>query len=124
LIDNDDGATDIFGACKQYKCVVNHESTEIFFHLVENLYLIKTPAAGGSTKSCIEDFFTAETKATKLGGKVFNLHKDHDADGEYGKKVFAENVVRPNASRIDFSNFSGILDRIVAVIDHYTPPGG
>jgi hypothetical protein len=29
-------------------------------------------------------------------------------------------VVRPNADKIDFSAFSPLLDRIAAVMDHYT----
>ena len=57
---------------------------------------------------------------TELDGKKFNPNKDHDADGEYGKFLFAEKVVRPNADKIDFSAFSPLLERIAAVMDHYT----
>jgi RNA-directed DNA polymerase len=123
LIDNDDGATDIFGVCKQYAPSLNHASPDAFFYLTDNLYMIKTPGLRGSVKSCIEDFFPAAIKKTELDGKVFNPHKEHNADGEYGKMAFAEHVIRPNADKIDFSNFAEILGRIVAVIDHYKPAG-
>jgi RNA-directed DNA polymerase len=85
--------------------------------------MIKTPGLRGSVKSCIEDFCSAAIKKTELDGKVFNPHKEHNADGEYGKMAFAEHVIRPNADKIDFSNFAEILGRIVAVIDHYKPAG-
>jgi hypothetical protein len=29
--------------------------------------------------------------------------KEHGADGEYGKFIFAEKIVRPNADTIDFT---------------------
>lgn len=70
-------------------------------------------------KSCIEHFFDPTLLKTEHNGKKLNLKKDHGADGEYGKYVFAEKVVRPKAGQIDFSGFRPLLKRIVAVIDHY-----
>jgi RNA-directed DNA polymerase len=72
--------------------------------------------------SRIEDFFEPSLLATELEGKKFNPSKDHRADGEYGKYVFAEKVVRPNADNINFSGFAPLLNRIVAVLDDYSPP--
>ncbi|WP_199262486.1 hypothetical protein [Paracoccus binzhouensis] len=86
-------------------------------------FSVKTPAKGADGMSCIEDFFDAELLKTELDGKKLNLKKDHGADGEYGKFVFAEKVVRPNAGTIDFTGFAPILECIGAVIDHYVPPG-
>jgi hypothetical protein len=58
----------------------------------------------------------------RLKGKKFNPNSKIDPDGEYGKEVFANSVIRPNASKIDFSGFDPLLDRIVAVIKNYQPP--
>ncbi len=123
LIDNDDGSKKIFGTLKEnYGIDVNLDSTDPFFHITDNLYLIKTPQLQGKQMSCIEDFFDPVLLATELDGKKYNPKKDHGADGEYGKYVFAEKVVRPKAGTIDFSGFAPLLDRIVAVIDDYVPP--
>ena len=67
----------------------------------------------------MEAFFTPALLATVLGGKTFDPDKEHDAPGKYGKAVFASKVVEPNAATIDFSGFSPLLDRIVAVLDHH-----
>jgi RNA-directed DNA polymerase len=56
---------------------------------------------------------------TVVDGKTFDPNKEHQAEGKYGKLIFAERVVRPNADSIDFSGFAPLLDRIVAVLDHY-----
>ena len=93
-----------------------------FFHVTDNLYLVKTPELGVSGISYIEKFFDPSLLKTELAGKKFNPDKDHDAASEYGKFAFADKVVRPNAGTIDFSGFAPLLDRIVAAIDHYKPP--
>jgi hypothetical protein len=38
---------------------------------------------------------------------------------QYGKFAFATNVIERNANTISFSGFAPLLDRIVAVLDHY-----
>lgn len=124
LIDNDDGAANLFSTLsKNYKINVGIGSPESFFRVTDNLYLVKTPATATSHASCIEDFFPAALLATELEGKKFNPRaKDHGVSGEYGKFVFAEKVVRPNAGTIIFDGFVPLLERIVAVIDDYSPP--
>lgn len=125
LIDNDDGAKNLLRVLSQnYGIKVELQSSKPFFHITDNLYLVKTPEKGASGASCIEDFFDPWLLATEIDGKKFNPKKDHGADGEYGKFIFAEKVVRPNASTINFANFAPLLQRIVAVIDHYKPPNG
>ncbi len=124
LIDNDDGASEIFSTLKKnFNLSIDLKSDDAFFHVTDNLYLLKTPSKCKKVKSYIEDFFDPKLLKTKLDGKKLNLKKDHGADGEYGKYVFAEKVVRPNADKIDFSGFKPLLERVVAVIDHYKPPG-
>jgi RNA-directed DNA polymerase len=123
LIDNDSGAQPIFNVCKeQFGLALTLKSDDKFHHLTHNLYLIKTPAIGSGGDSYIENFFDSSLLATVVDGKKFNPAKEHGAAGEYGKVVFAEKVVRPNASTIDFSKFSSIFERVVAVLDHYKPP--
>lgn len=123
LIDNDKGAKEIFSVLKEnFEVTVSLKSADLFYHLTDNLYLVKIPKLGKKDMSCIEDFFAPSLLSTKLDGKKFNPSNSHKAADEYGKTVFAEKVVRPNASKIDFSGFAQILKCIVAVMDHYQPP--
>ena len=120
MIDNDDGAKDIFGLLKGKFGISISLATDLpFYHLGGPLYLIKTPIKGGDHKSCPENFFDAAVLAKKVDGKTFNPDKEHDAPGEYGKVIFAERVVRPEAATIDFTGFDPILTRIEAVIADY-----
>jgi len=98
---------------------VTHTTVLPFYRITRNLYLVKTPEMGPTGHSKIEDLFKASTLATTVMGKTFNPNDDIDTDKEYGKVVFAERVVAPNASKIDFSGFEPLLDRIVAVIAHH-----
>lgn len=120
LIDNDDGASPVFSVIKDnYKKVINHAANDPFFHLTDNLYLIKTPHILGKTKTCIENFFDTSVLATLVDGKKFNPDKDHGSDGEYGKHFFAEKVVRPNAPKLNWSGFHPLLQRVCDVMAHY-----
>lgn len=125
LIDNDNGAKGIFdtvSSSKNYSIKIDLKSSAPFFHVTDNLYLVKTPEQGPDGVSCIEGFFDPSLLETELKGKKFNPHKDFDPDSEYDKWVFATQVVQPNAATIDFTGFVPLLERIVAVIDDYTPP--
>lgn len=123
LIDNDNGASELFSTLrKNYSITVELASPDPFFHVTDNLYLIKTPEKGAVGMSCIEDFFDLSLLGTELEGKKFNPKKESGSEGEYGKFAFAERVIRPNVDKIDFTGFAPLLDRVVAVIDHYKPP--
>jgi hypothetical protein len=104
------------------KISITWKSNDDFFHIVDNLYLVKTPPVHRDSTSCIEDFFPPSLLKTILDGKKFNPKKDQDPDTEYGKFIFAEKVVKPNADAIDFAGFKTLLTRITAVMDHYTAP--
>jgi retron-type reverse transcriptase len=122
LIDNDNGAIEIFKIIKEkFNRSIEHKSSDPFFHLADNLYLVKTPVQGTKEMTCIEDFFEPSVLATELNGKKFNPAKADGANNEFGKVVFAEKIVRPNAGTIDFAKFVPILERLVAVIENYTP---
>lgn len=103
------------------KKTISLATTDDFYRLCENLYLVKTPSVRtrATGESCIEDFFPASVLSEKVDGKVFNPAKTIDPSKEYGKAIFADKVVRPKARTIDFSGFVPLLDRIVAVIDSY-----
>ncbi|MER8376264.1 retron Ec67 family RNA-directed DNA polymerase/endonuclease [Mesorhizobium sp. M1406] len=122
LIDNDDGANDIFPVAKNLGSgAISHTSSNPFYRLSHNLYLVKTPETGASNgKTCIEDLFDASVLAVELDGKKFDPNKKHGEDGKYGKARFAEKVVRPNIATIDFSKFEVLLSRIIAVLDDYS----
>ena len=121
VIDNDDGARDIFKLLqgRSFGVAIGWDIDAPFYHLSGPLYLIKTPIKVAEHKSRIEDFFDPALLATLVDGKTFNPDKEHDAPGEYGKVVFAEKVVRPNAHNIDFTGFDPLLKRIDAVIEDY-----
>jgi hypothetical protein len=99
---------------------ITYETTNLFYHLGLNLYVIKTPEQiAAPHTSQMETFFGATVLATVLNGKTFDPHKEHDAPGKYGEFVFASRVIEPNVNTINFSGFAPLLDRIVAVLEHY-----
>jgi hypothetical protein len=121
LIDNDDGAKEIFNLLqgKKFNIIINLSTDSLFYHLNGPLYLVKTPIKGADYKSCPEDFFDPAVLATKIDGKAFNPDKGHDPASEYGKVVFADAVVRPHVNTINFDGFDPLLTRIEAVIQDY-----
>lgn len=121
LVDNDDGGKKLFGLAKaKSKVNVSYESTDPFYYLGLNLYLVKTPEKPAAPHtSWMETFFAPALLATVLDGKTFDPEKEQDEPGKYGKAVFATRVIEPNAATIDFSGFAPLLDRIVAVLDHH-----
>lgn len=125
LIDNDDGAKDIFSIAKNLGAPnISRTSNDPFYRLAANLYLIKTPEIGAKGTSCIEDSFDPALLKTVIDGKVFDPNKKHGEAGKYGKARFAEKVVQPQKDTINFSKFASLLDRIVAALDDYAanPP--
>ena len=120
LVDNDSGGADVFSAMKK-NCKVQPtlKTTDPFYFVGYNLYVVKTPEHGHSGASCIEDLFDKKLKDTKLNGKSFDKENDMDNSTHYGKFAFADHVVRPAVGIADFSGFIPLFDRIVAVLDDY-----
>lgn len=120
LFDNDDGAKSLFGYARNNRHPkIGLDSTDPFYYLNDNLYLVKTPEPGASNKSCIEDLFPPPLLKTVVDGKTFDPNKEHEEAGKYGKVIFAKRVVTPQAATIDFSGFVPLFDRIVAVLDDH-----
>ena len=118
LFDNDSGA----GAIKSMitsNFKVKITGDEPFVHVLKNVYAMPTPKSPGDTQSKIEDFFSAETKAIPHGGKTFNDAKNADKAKHFSKRVFAHQVVRPNADKIDFTGFRPLLTNMAAAIQKH-----
>jgi len=120
LCDNDGGPKTVFkNAEKKGGTKITTATTDPFYYLGENLYLVKVPEGATPHPREIEDLFQPALLATKLHGKSFDPKKDHGDDTHYGKVAFAESVVRANASTVDFSGFEELLERSEAVLKHY-----
>lgn len=119
LIDNDNGAHSIYEAIAGITKTKKPAGMAPFIHVTSNLYVVPTPLGPKNEQTCIENFFDASTLATPLNGKSFNWQKDADNSTNYGKAVFASNVIAKDFINIDFTKFNSILERIVSVIDDY-----
>jgi len=119
VLDNDDGLGPVAATIKEnFGVSFSLMSTAPFYHVIENLYVVKTPEVGSDHKSCIEDFLPKEWLNKELKGKKF--HPKPDITKQYGKEVLSNSVIKPNADKIDFSGFDPLLKRIVAVINDHT----
>jgi hypothetical protein len=96
------------------------DGSEPFYHLCTNLCVVCIPPPPGKPECCIEDLYKSETLDMVLDGKLFDKSNNTKVKGKhYGKADFAEKIVRPNATKIDFSGFKPLLDRLAAVVqDH------
>jgi len=123
VLDNDDGLNPIVDQLKKLAKLEKKEAKKReFIHLVDNLYIVLTPIGGNfpKDKSCIENLFLKEVFEKKNNGKSFNpeLKKNEDTK-TFGKGVFAQKIIAPNAKSIDFANFDIIFDRITKAMEHY-----
>lgn len=116
LIDNDKGKSNVTSAVEKIigKTISGSES---FIHVCRNLYVVLTPIITPAIESYIENCFDIPTLSTIHHGKKFNSAKKIDPTTEYGKVVFAHEVIRPNAAKLNFDGFRPLLDRIQMVID-------
>jgi hypothetical protein len=120
LCDNDDGLKSMIkNANSKIGNIVSTKTTNPFYHLGLNLYLVKVPEGAPPADKDIESLFDPALLKTVLDGKSFNPKKEHGDHTEYGKVVFAEAVVRANAGTIDFSGFEDLLTRVEDVLKHY-----
>ena len=118
LVDNDDGLKPIASTIKgNFGTEISVSTSEDFYHVYENLYLVKTPEKNG--RSCIEDLIPKKWRNVQLNGKKFSLKNKIDPNKQYGKEVFAKSVVKKNAAKIDFSGFDPLLERIQEVLTHH-----
>ena len=120
LCDNDDGAKTVFkSASKKCGHTVKLDTSRPFYYLGENLYLVKIPEGPLYQSRNIEQLFEPALLAHKIDGKPFDPQKEYGDSTAYGKVIFADKVVLPNAASIDFSGFSELLSRFDQSITHY-----
>ncbi|MBF0093477.1 MAG: RNA-directed DNA polymerase [Alphaproteobacteria bacterium] len=120
VLDNDDGLKTISSTIKEmFKVEFVVSSDADFYHVTDNLYVVKTPENGNKNTS-IEDLFPDKWRNMELRGKKFSSANKIDSSKEYGKEVFAKSVVKPNACQIDFSAFDPLLERLCKVIEHHS----
>lgn len=120
LCDNDDGLKSVIKNAKsKIGKTVSTTTTDPFYHLGLNLYLVKVPEGAPPADKDIESLFDPALFKTVLKEKIFNPKKEHEDHTEYGKVIFAEAVVRANAGTVEFSGFDGLLTRIEDVLKHY-----
>ncbi len=123
VVDNDDGASKgrLNSLVKEKSgSKTKVDGSEDFYHLGLNLYIVYTPrtAVGGDTM--IEDFLPAAVRAQKLGTKTLELDgKKFDPKKNFGKVPLAENIVRRQKDKIDFSAYLPLLNRIAGAIEHF-----
>jgi RNA-directed DNA polymerase len=124
LYDSDAGAPKIRSAIEQ-AAKIKLKGTEQYVHVVRNMYAMPTPLLNGNQPSKIEDFFDAATRATALGGKTFNDRNKFDNTKYYGKRIFAEQVVKAKANSINFAGFQPLLTILEEIIrDHAAAVSG
>lgn len=110
VVDNDGGGKSVFKAIKDLGGPnIDISNPDMFFHVFHNLYIIKTPYTPAKPTSCIEDLFDSATLATPLGSKTFKESVEDETDSYFGKKIFAEAIVRPNWKHIEFKGFVPLL---------------
>ncbi len=120
IFDNDSGANNVLKMIRGvYKTSTAAGSQ--YFHVCDNLYVALTSPLG-SPSHCIEHCFDSKTLATKLGNKTLRLDNKELGPTEYGKAWFAEKVIKPNASSIDFTGFDPLLKVISEIITKHAPP--
>ncbi len=120
LCDNDDGPKTVFKNAKlKSGKTISKTTIEPFYHLGENLYLIKIPEGTTANNIEIEALFQPDLLKTMIDKKPFDPKKMHGDEKAYGKVVFAEKVIRSNFANIDFTGFSSLLSRIDQCMTHY-----
>ena len=125
LVDNDDGAKGVFNAASNLLRKINKNQitingSEDFYHLCSNLYLVSVPKLQGKSEVKIEDCFEKSVRATVLGGKRFNPNSTGFIKStQYGKEIFARQVVKAKQASINFDGFKPLLKRLDATIEDY-----
>jgi RNA-directed DNA polymerase len=114
LIDNDSGAKEI------KKRLSKEDSPKKYSWVVENLYVILIPSPNDEEDVAIEDLFEKQVLDTKVDGKTFNRKTKIDPKTEYGKRIFAEKVVKVNQERINFDGFKEVFNRLKEVVSDYS----
>lgn len=119
VLDNDEGLSAVASTVKKnFGVAIDQKSTADFYHVTENLYIVKTPE-NGSKHTCIEDMFPQQWRDHEINGKKLNPSNNIDPLTDLSKEAFAKSVVKANADKIDFTGFDPLLERIHKAIQHH-----
>lgn len=123
LLDSDSGLSGFSNAIQSsFAISITQKTTEDFYHLNRNLYVVKTPEPTSGGASCIEDLFGTFKSAVHDGRILHFDEKTFDVSKHISKSTFAKKIVAKQAGGIDWSGFEPLLNRIDAVLTHYKPP--
>jgi RNA-directed DNA polymerase len=87
-----------------------------YLHVRGNLYVVTIPLPKNASSVVIVDCFEPTTLSILLEGKTLSLSDPIDEKVHFGKHVFAQKVITPNAATIDFHGFIPLLSNISAAI--------
>ena len=120
LTDNDKGAECVFKSIETVsKSTPSIEDDKSFYHINNNLYLVKIPHIGNESSVDIEDIFEEKWLKLKIDKKIFSRKNEYDNKTHYGIVDFAKKVIAKNFNLVNFNEFCPLLDRLVAVQDHF-----
>lgn len=120
VLDNDEGLGTVASTVKKnYGISIDLSSTDDFYHVTDNLFIVKTPESGNK-KTCIEDLFPKEWREADLKGKKLNTASKINPATDLSKEAFAKSIIQPNAEKINFSGFDPLLERLRKVIEYYS----
>jgi RNA-directed DNA polymerase len=119
LIDNDQGASEIYNKILQIKKLAKKPDGNDELHYIgQNLYVLPTPLNKGN-QTMIEDLFDPALLKTVLDGKTFNPNDKKMTTLEYSKNHFAKFVVKAQQATIDFSGFEPLLNSVLKIVNHH-----
>ncbi len=117
LVDLDNGWKAVKKAIEKKTGGIAPDGSKDFYYLGSNLYVVCIPPPPGAVEGCIEELHTEALLKKDLGGKYFDKSNNTTDEGKhFGKFVFAEKVVKPNAKSIDFMGFNPLLHRLSTAI--------
>lgn len=123
IVDNDSGSRSVFSVIKTVTKAAKVDGSEQFYHIYGNLYVVPLPLQGGSATD-IESFLKPAVTGKIINGKTF--HKANtglDPKLHFGKAHLADYVAKQPPGAVDFSQFTAILDALVAVQTDYQMNG-
>ncbi len=118
IVDNDSGGKKAMTAAAEVsKTNIQFDSTPIWHHITDNLYLLRTPpAVAAPFMSDMEDLFPQVLQDKEVDGKSFDRKKEHLDDSAFGKIVFANQVVKRQAKKTDFDDLVPMLSAIKLIM--------
>ena len=113
IVDNDQGSTGLF---KHLAKIIGKPvgGLDTYYHAFENLYVVPVPKTG--IAAAIEDLFEPSLLSKTINGRNFDrTGKQKDLAKWYSKNDFANQIVKPGRSTINFSGFEPLLKAILDV---------